>query len=254
MNPVQHDHRLCDLSRTYFAARATVTRVAGGCYYQCCIAEYRHVKAALDSARQALQDHEAGYTGWSRFYLVTSSSGHVHSSTHCCTCNKGRLPTSFALVPDLSGKTEAEAVAELGPALCSVCFPSAPAEHREQATVSQAQAKALADGGLEAFRVARQKAAGKASQRCPGAGKAPSKNVGYNHGKCSCCGHQFRLSQHGSLPNHNRPKYYVRRRNDSKCLGPNGWAPKTKSTVYGSRDEAAAVAVGFPEAEVVCLS
>ena len=254
MTPVQHDHRLCELSRTYFAARGVVDRAAKGDYYgHCDIAQYRQAFAAFDAARQALRAHEAGYTGWSRFYLVTSSSGHVHSSTKCCTCHKGKLPTAFALVPTLSGSTEAEAVAELGPALCSVCFASAPVDHREQATVSQAQAQALADGGIEAFRAARQKAAGKASQRCPGSGLVPKGRERFGV-RCSCCGHVYRETRHGYLPSHNRPKYYVRKRNDSKCLGTNGWVPKTKSTVYGSRDEAAAVAAGYPEAEVVCLS
>lgn len=63
--------------------------------------------------------------GWSRFFLVTSSPGHIHSSMSCSTC---RLTTTYGWLPELSGKTEAEAVAAHGPALCSVCFPSAPTE------------------------------------------------------------------------------------------------------------------------------
>lgn len=76
------------------------------------------------------------YTGWSRFFLVTSSPGHVHSSTHCSTC---RWTTTYGWLPELSGKTEEEAVAELGPTLCSVCFPSAPVEH-VGGKISKAQA------------------------------------------------------------------------------------------------------------------
>lgn len=60
---------------------------------------------------------------WSRFFLVTSSTGHIHRSMSCSTC---RPTTRYGWLPDLSGKTEADAVAEHGPALCSVCFPSAP--------------------------------------------------------------------------------------------------------------------------------
>jgi uncharacterized small protein (DUF1192 family) len=62
---------------------------------------------------------------WSRFFLVTSSSGHIHSSMHCSTC---RPTTTYGWLPELSGSTEAEAVEQHGPALCSVCFPSAPVE------------------------------------------------------------------------------------------------------------------------------
>lgn len=67
------------------------------------------------------------YTGWSRFFLVTSSNGHVHSSMHCSTC---RPTTTYGWLPELSGSTEAEAVADLGSNLCSVCFPTAPVEHQ----------------------------------------------------------------------------------------------------------------------------
>jgi hypothetical protein len=45
---------------------------------------------------------------------------------HCHTC---RPSTTYGWLPELSGKDEAEAVAQLGPNLCSVCFPSAPVEH-----------------------------------------------------------------------------------------------------------------------------
>ena len=68
---------------------------------------------------------ESNYTGWSRFYLVTNSNGHIHSSMHCSTCY---WDTSFAWLTELSGLTEAEAVAEYGEILCSICYPSAPVE------------------------------------------------------------------------------------------------------------------------------
>lgn len=87
------------------------------------LAEQRETIARLEADMAEL---EATYTGWSRFFLVTSSAGHVHSSMHCSTC---RPTTAYGWLPNLSGKTEAEAVAELGPNLCSVCFPSAPVEH-----------------------------------------------------------------------------------------------------------------------------
>jgi hypothetical protein len=77
---------------------------------------------------------------WSRFFLVTSSAGHVHSSMSCSTC---RVTTTYGWLPELSGRTEAEAVAELGPALCSVCFASAPVAH-QGGKITKAKAAKLA--------------------------------------------------------------------------------------------------------------
>jgi hypothetical protein len=81
---------------------------------------------------------EATYTGWSRFFLVTSSAGHVHSSMHCSTCYP---TTTYGWMPELSGKTEAEAVDELGPTLCTVCFPSAPVDWTAGKKLTRAQAE-----------------------------------------------------------------------------------------------------------------
>ena len=50
----------------------------------------------------------------------------------------------YGWLPKLSGMTEAEAVEEHGPALCSVCFPSAPVEWQGgKITKAQAVAKTL---------------------------------------------------------------------------------------------------------------
>jgi hypothetical protein len=62
---------------------------------------------------------------WTRFHLVKNNGGHIHSSMSCSTC----FPTTrFGWLPDLSGQTEAEAVAAHGAILCTVCYPSAPTE------------------------------------------------------------------------------------------------------------------------------
>jgi hypothetical protein len=58
---------------------------------------------------------------WSRFYLVPA--GHIHSSMECHSCYPD---TQYAWLPELSGDTEAEAVAAEGEILCTFCFPSAP--------------------------------------------------------------------------------------------------------------------------------
>jgi hypothetical protein len=86
------------------------------------LAERTAVAEDIKAEIEALEDL---YTGWSRFFVVTSSSGHIHSSMHCSTCYH---TTTYGWLPELSGKTEAEAVEAHGPALCSVCFPSAPVD------------------------------------------------------------------------------------------------------------------------------
>jgi hypothetical protein len=85
-------------------------------------AQLADARARIEAGNEAFR--AAG--GWSRFFLV--QGGHIHSSMSCSTCNNGEAMTSFGWLPALSGLTEAEAVAEHGAILCTVCFPSAPVE------------------------------------------------------------------------------------------------------------------------------
>jgi hypothetical protein len=91
------------------------------------IERYNSYKADLAAARAEAEPLEAIFNErhWSRFFLVTSSNGHIHSSMNCSTC---RIRTQFAWLPTLSGLTEKDAVEAHGPLLCSVCYPSAPVE------------------------------------------------------------------------------------------------------------------------------
>jgi hypothetical protein len=61
--------------------------------------------------------------GWTRYYLVLNSNGHVHSSTYCTSC----FPTTqYAWLVEQSGMTS-EALVELaGESACTDCFPWAP--------------------------------------------------------------------------------------------------------------------------------
>lgn len=101
--------------------------------------------AAIDMAMEANQsatqqiDIEYARRPWSRFIAV--DNGHVHSGRHCA---KGtiRVTTKIGWHPELSGKTEAEAVELLGPMLCTHCFPSAPVEW----TVGTTAKKKVAEG------------------------------------------------------------------------------------------------------------
>lgn len=83
------------------------------------------VRGPLTARRGDLQ-REYFRRPWPRYFLVTSSAGHLHSSTQCGSC---RRTTTFGWWVELSGRTEAEAIVELGKradALCSRCFPAAP--------------------------------------------------------------------------------------------------------------------------------
>lgn len=106
------------------------------------LAKFDAVQAAFEGKQAEIREVQKLYTGWSRFFLVTSSTGHIHSSMHCSTC---RMTTTFGWLPQLSGKTEADAVETCGPALCSVCFPSAPLDHQAQ-KLTKTQVKAILAG------------------------------------------------------------------------------------------------------------
>lgn len=103
------------------------------------IEECRAEAARLDDQLAPL-DAEYDRRPWSRFFLVTSSAGHIHSSMRCSTC---RPTTTYGWLPELSGHSEADAVAAHGPALCSVCFASAPVEH-QGGRITKARAVKLA--------------------------------------------------------------------------------------------------------------
>lgn len=150
----------------------------------------------LDAARTAIDTlngeiatldavfHAAG--GWTRFFLV--QGGHIHSSLHCSTCNNGRQRTRFGWLPALSGRTEADAVAEHGAILCSVCYPSAP----------------VAWTNHYDLKVAKQ-----AADRCKGSGTLDypmeTARTGYytgNYGICSHCGQRATLTRTGKMRAH----------------------------------------------------
>jgi hypothetical protein len=203
-------------------------------------------EAALGEAVEACRECEEEYRSrpWSRYWLVTSSDGHIHKSCHCSTCNKGKSPTGFALAAYLSGRDAAEAVADLGPALCSVCFPEAPVESKEQARISAALALCLAEKGCEAFQQAladaAAKAKAKAADRCPGSGQQGVDRDRHFH-SCPVCGETNRLTSTGKVRPHRKPKFFVEDDHSYKCWTGTGWGPSTKKALYGTVAEAEAV-------------
>jgi hypothetical protein len=138
---------------------------------------------AIREVESELSDIFVAWGRWNRFFLV--NGGHIHSSTACHSC---RPTTLFAWLPELSGLTEKEAVAEYGSILCSFCFPSAPVEW----TTSKHGEKP-------------------ASDYCPGSGELPvsgtyrpSYTSGY--GKCRECGTSQNVPSSGRIRKHKTPK------------------------------------------------
>jgi hypothetical protein len=87
--------------------------------------------AELDNTVLAKLENEFGRRGgWSRAYLVTD--GHVHSSMHCSSCNRGEFPTRFSWMIDYSGKDMAEIVEAAGERACTICYPDAPVARRDK--------------------------------------------------------------------------------------------------------------------------
>lgn len=124
--------------------------------------------------------------GWSRFFLV--AGGHIHASMACSTCNNGASATEFGWLPELSGLTEADAVASHGALLCTVCFPTAPVEWTN---FYEAQAAA------------------KSAAQCPGSGTwdypRETARMGFytgNYGVCSHCGQNVTLTKTNKMRGH----------------------------------------------------
>lgn len=156
ITPTEIDTKLADLVGQWNRAVATVfsyqkalnrgagvqTRSFGEA-----LAEAEELRDRLEAEIVPL---EAQYTGWSRFFLVTNTNGHIHSSRGCSTCY---ATTQYAWLPALSGKTEKDAVEEIGEILCSVCFPSAPVAWTigvSKATLAERAERAAAKAEREA--------------------------------------------------------------------------------------------------------
>lgn len=165
------------------------------------VVEYRIRAVEFAAAVEAADAHDDEYTGWQRFYLVTTSSGHIHRSRSCSTCY---LTTGYALIPGLSCASEAEAVALVGPNLCTVCFPSAPVSD-VGGKVTQALATILVEEGEEAFRA---KVAANAAQRCDGSGKAAPADIDRprygrtSYATCAGCGKMTSVTTSGKFRAH----------------------------------------------------
>lgn len=87
-----------------------------------------NAKAQLAESLKVIDAVESEFNarnGWTRYYLVRTNNGHIHSTTACSTC----FPTTqFGFLPDYSGSTEQDLVEDAGEKACTVCFPWAPVD------------------------------------------------------------------------------------------------------------------------------
>lgn len=134
-------------------------------------------------ALQAARDYDrTNYAGWQRFFLVPG--GHIHASR---ACHSLKINTLIGWLPELSGETEAEAVAAHGAWLCTHCFPTAPVEWTDGRSAEDD--KFCAGGGTWDY-------------------PRETARMGYcagNYGVCSHCGEKITITSTGKMRKHQKP-------------------------------------------------
>lgn len=118
--------------RTFAEVMRDVEFIAKGDGYQAtqairAIKSWDETQVRLDEIQVEMAELDAVYQAspWTRYFPCTNRDGHIHSSLHCHTL---RYDTPMAWTPQISGRPVADAVAELGEALCTHCFADAPAD------------------------------------------------------------------------------------------------------------------------------
>lgn len=122
--------------------------------------------------------------GWRRYYLVTSSNGHVHRERNCSTCY---FNTQFAWLTDLSDCDEDQMVEAYGEKACTVCFPNAPVHPAFKRSAAEREAEEAA----------------KAAAKCPGSGRYLGGVKRY--ARCAVCEATVSVTRNGNARAHKRP-------------------------------------------------
>lgn len=161
-------------------------------HYRADVAKLEQKIAELKEAERPFLEEWERRGGWSRAYLVTNADGHVHRTTNCSTCH---MTTQFVWLPQLSGASDDEVIAEVGFKACTVCYPAAPTH------------PAFLAGEKEAVEAAKQKA----DAQCPASGeyaneaaRAGSYTWGRRYCTCGTCGKSVSVTPAGKLRAHKR--------------------------------------------------
>ena len=126
---------------------------------------------------------------WFRYFLVTSSDGHVHRGMNCSTC----WPTTeYVWLVELADKSAEAMVERYGIKACTVCFPDAP----------------TLPGWAKSEKAAEAEAAEKAKVFC--SHKSPARTEGdrypRRYANCPECGARaVSVTSLGALRKHKRP-------------------------------------------------
>ena len=149
---------------------------------------------------------------WSRFHQLRHTDGaRIHDNRHCPGLHRSDIG-DLGWHPELSGKSEQEAVDALGPVMCSKCFKSAPVEWKRDPKDLKVNPNV-----------------------CPGAEKPPIEgtmtyqatwNGGHYEGRCTGCGDIRLVRSDRTVGKHDRPKSKV-----NEIMSPDGSPLKVGSDI-----------------------
>lgn len=105
--------------------------------------------AALDREQAKLDELQNLYTGWTRYWHVTNTNGHIHTSQSCTSCF---MDTQYGWRTDFSGLTVEQVVEREAYNACTVCMPIAPAEQKAAREYYNAQQRAAKKAEKDAAR------------------------------------------------------------------------------------------------------
>ncbi len=122
---------------------------------------------------------------WKRYYLVTSSIGHVHRERYCSTCYPS---TAYAWLTELSDCDEGAMVEAWGEKACTICFPNAPTHPAWKKSVEEREAEEAA----------------KAAAKCPGSGSMVDRYWAKRYTNCPTCGYAASITKTGKIRGHKK--------------------------------------------------
>jgi hypothetical protein len=113
---------------------------------------YENALTTLGGVQAAQRPLNAEYARrpWARFFEVRTNGGHIHSDISYSRCSR-RETTEHGWHPELSGLDQADAVAKLGPKLCTICFPDAPTEWTQGVAKVQCAGGTAEEGTIQRF-------------------------------------------------------------------------------------------------------
>jgi hypothetical protein len=114
-------------AQAYRAAQANADKISQAYPYEATLGElvaaYDALVAQIHEAKaieQAGHDEFDRRGGWTRYWIVANTGGHVHTTTACRTCY---ATTEFGWPTQLSGADGDQVVEAAGPLTCLTCFP-----------------------------------------------------------------------------------------------------------------------------------